>query len=102
MKFKLDTKIKELTLVPSIPRLRSGTTLLGDPERSRRVEVIYETAGKEEKMEAEAVLISIGRKPNTEGLGCEEAGIQKDAKGFIVVDDHYQTSLPNIYAIGPC
>jgi len=46
------------------------------------------------------VLVATGRRPNTDDLGCEAAGIQLDDRGFIAVDDGYQTSAPGIYAVG--
>jgi dihydrolipoamide dehydrogenase len=46
------------------------------------------------------VVVAVGRKPYTDGLGLESVGIEKNAKGFIPVDDHYRTSVPSIYAIG--
>ena len=46
------------------------------------------------------VLVAVGRVPNTLGLGLSEAGVNTDNRGRIVVDDHLQTSVPGIYAIG--
>jgi dihydrolipoamide dehydrogenase len=56
--------------------------------------------GGSETIEADAVLVAIGRIPYTEGLGLEEAGVARDEKGRIVVDDHFRTSVEGIYAIG--
>lgn len=66
------------------------------------VEVSYEslTDGKSSSMKADVVLVATGRKPFTTGVGLEEVGIQKDPQGRIVVDAHYQTNIPGIYAIG--
>ncbi|MBX3461418.1 MAG: dihydrolipoyl dehydrogenase [Planctomycetes bacterium] len=46
------------------------------------------------------VLLAVGRKPNTQGLGLENVGITPDKRGRIPVNSHWQTSVPNIYAIG--
>ncbi|MFT4998699.1 MAG: glutathione reductase (NADPH) [Chitinophagales bacterium] len=46
------------------------------------------------------VLYATGRKPNVEGLGLEELGVTKTAKGFVEVDEFYQTKCPSIYAVG--
>jgi len=46
------------------------------------------------------LLVAVGRTPYTEGLGCEAAGIARDARGRIEVDDHYATNVKGIYAIG--
>ena len=51
-------------------------------------------------LEAEKVLVAIGRKPNTEGLGTSEAGVELDERGCIKTDAEWQTSVPGIYAIG--
>jgi dihydrolipoamide dehydrogenase len=56
--------------------------------------------GTAEEIKADVVLVAIGRKPYTAGLGLENVGIATDARGFIPVNGHYQTSVPGIYAIG--
>ena len=56
--------------------------------------------GAAQKLECDRLVISIGRIPNTDGLGAKEAGLKVDARGFIEVDDHCRTNLPNVYAIG--
>ncbi len=48
------------------------------------------------------LLIAIGRRPNTDDLGLDAAGIATDARGYIEVDDHLQTSVPGVYALGDC
>ena len=82
--FKLSSKV---TAVDS-----SGATLKASVEPA--------AGGPPEMIEADAVLVAIGRVPYTEGLGLEAAGIEKDGKGRIVVDENYQTSAPGIFAIG--
>jgi dihydrolipoamide dehydrogenase len=57
-------------------------------------------AGPEETLEADVVLVAVGRTPYTEGLGLEDAGVKLDNKRRIVVDQHYQTNIKGIYAIG--
>jgi len=56
--------------------------------------------GKQEEYRADAVLMAVGRVPNTDGMGLEEAGITLDQDGFIVVNEHMQTTNPNVYAAG--
>jgi len=56
--------------------------------------------GKQDPIEADAVLIATGRKPKTEGLGLESAGITLGAKGEIPVDEYNRTACPSIYAVG--
>ncbi len=48
------------------------------------------------------VLLAVGRRPNTDDLGLEAAGIATDARGFITVDDALETSVPGVYALGDC
>jgi dihydrolipoamide dehydrogenase len=55
---------------------------------------------KEETIEVDKVLVSVGRKPYTEGLNLSKIGVKKDKKGRIVVNNKLQTSVRNIYAIG--
>lgn len=55
---------------------------------------------KEVPLTADMVLVTVGRVPNTEGLGLAEAGITTNARGWIVVNDTLETSVPHVYAIG--
>lgn len=57
-------------------------------------------AGKEETFEVDAVLVSVGRRPNSDELGLQAIGIELDERGFIKVNQQQQTSVPHIYAIG--
>lgn len=56
--------------------------------------------GEEVSVEGDYVLVSVGRKPFTEGLGLEKAGVELDERGRVKVNDHLQTNVTNIYAIG--
>ena len=61
------------------------------------------TAAKGDKsleLEAEKILVAVGRKPNTDGLGAPEAGVELDERGRIRTDAEWQTNVPGIYAIG--
>jgi dihydrolipoamide dehydrogenase len=53
-----------------------------------------------EKIEAENILISVGRGPNSSGIGLENVGVETDEKGYIKTDNKLRTSVPNIYAVG--
>ena len=55
---------------------------------------------KSMELEAEKVLVAVGRKPNTDGLGATEAGVELDKRGRIQTDAEWQTNVPGIYAIG--
>ncbi len=66
------------------------------------VSVTYEDMAKGENvsLDADVVLVATGRRAFSDGLGLEELGIEKDARGVVQVNAHYQTKYPNIYAIG--
>jgi dihydrolipoamide dehydrogenase len=84
MKFSLETKVGKTEVK------KDGTvvTHVTDPK------------GGEATIDADVVLMAVGRKPYTEGLGLREAGVQLDDKGRIVVDQKYQTSVEGLYAAG--
>jgi dihydrolipoamide dehydrogenase len=65
-----------------------------------KVEMKPRAGGDPITMETDYCLIAIGRRPYTEGLGLENTGVKLDEKGKIMVGDHLQTDVPNIYAIG--
>jgi len=56
--------------------------------------------GTAQKLECDRLIVSVGRVPNTDGLAAEAVGLKLDARGFIEVDGHCRTNLPNVYAIG--
>jgi dihydrolipoamide dehydrogenase len=65
------------------------------------VSVAYtDAAGKEQKLDCEKLIVSIGRVPNTIGLNAEAVGLKLDERGFVAVDDDCKTNLPNVWAIG--
>ena len=63
-------------------------------------EVTIEVDGKEEKLVADKVLVSVGRRPNTDALTLEKAGVQVGETGLIKVDDKGRTNVPHVFAIG--
>jgi dihydrolipoamide dehydrogenase len=72
-------------------------------QTSGGVVVPFETPKGSEKIEVDQVLVSIGRRPATEDIGAEEAGIRVDGRGFIEIDTiTMQTSRPGVYAVGDC
>lgn len=64
------------------------------------VEVTYENQGKTETIKADYVMVTVGRRPNTNDMGLEQANIKVGEKGLIGVDAQGQTNQPHIYAIG--
>ena len=68
----------------------------------KRLKVTMEPAkgGAAESIEADVVLVSVGRLPFTEGLGLEELGVKLDERGRVIVDHYYATNVPGIWAVG--
>ena len=84
MSFKLKTK------VTGAKKLKGGINVTLEPA----------DGGAGEKLKADVVLVAIGRRPYTDGLGLEEAGVAVDERGFVPVDADYQTNVTGIFAIG--
>ena len=82
--FKLGSK------VTAAKSTKTGVTLTVEPAKG----------GDAEDLKADVVLVSIGRKPFTDGLGLDAVGVKRDDGGFIAVDENYKTSVDGIYAIG--
>ena len=68
--------------------------------QSKGAEVFVKKQGKTSSFKADRVLLSVGRKPYTEDLGLDVIGVKTDERGFILVNEKYQTSLPHVFAIG--
>ena len=67
---------------------------------AKGLSLVFEKGGKEETLKADKVLVAVGRKPNTEGLGLDKIGVQVNERGQVPINEHYQTSYPGVYAIG--
>src|SRR5215468_11060317 len=81
-------------------KLSSKVTAVDKSNAKLKATVEPAAGGAAETIDADVVLVSIGRVPFTEGLGLEDAGVKKDNRGRVIVDAHYATSVPGIYAIG--
>jgi dihydrolipoamide dehydrogenase len=86
MSFKLSTKVTGAKIGPK------GVALTVEPA----------AGGAAETLETDIVLVAIGRRPYTDGLGLKESGVNLDEKGRVAVDAHFQSNVPGIYAIGDC
>ena len=60
----------------------------------------YELAGAPKSLNSDAILLAVGRRPNTDGLGCENAGVKLNDRGAVETDKHLKTSANNIWAAG--
>ena len=81
---------------------RLATKVVGAKQTKTGVSLAIEPAagGKAERLKADVVLVSVGRRPYTDGLGLENIRVTANNHGFIEVDDRFRTSAPNVYAIG--
>lgn len=109
-----------VTIVDRAPHLLKQE----DPEVSAALEEVFRHEGIELELEASVegaeqrgasvvvrlgggrelrgshLLVATGRRPNTDDLGCEAAGVRLDGRGFVIIDDRYQSSVPGVYAVG--
>jgi dihydrolipoamide dehydrogenase len=84
MKFKLASKVVGVE--------KKGAVLVASVEPA--------AGGARETIEADAILVAIGRQAYTDNLGLDEAGVQRDKRGRVVTDAHFKTNVPGIWAIG--
>jgi len=83
-------------------KFKLNTKVTGAKKVDGKVKITVESAkgGKEETLDADVLLVAIGRRPVTKGLNLESIGVEVDQKGRIVVDDQFNTSVNNVKCIG--
>ena len=86
MTFQLSTK------VTGVEKKKTGLAVTVEPA----------AGGAKSVIEADVMLVAIGRRPYTDNLGLDKVGVALDKRGRIVTDNHYKTNVPGIYAIGDC
>ncbi|MBZ5748766.1 MULTISPECIES: dihydrolipoyl dehydrogenase [Metabacillus] len=69
-------------------------------ETDTGVKVTFEVKGEEKTIEADYLLVTVGRRPNTDELGLEQVGVEMSERGIIKIDKQCRTNIPNIFAIG--
>lgn len=79
--------------------LGSKVTKVETAKKSTTVTVEPAAGGEAKTLSADIVLVAIGRRPNTDGLGLDKAGVASE-RGRVVIDDHFRTNIAGIYAIG--
>mgnify|MGYP001256288017 FL=1 len=79
-----------------------STALRSVSKEGDSLSVSVENNGQTMDIDCDKVLISTGRRPYTFGLNLEELGVKLNDKGFIITDNHFKTSIDNIYAVGDC
>ena len=82
--------------------IRLGVTGMKLDRRGDEVSVTFAAGGSSAVVVGSHVLVAVGRRPNTDDLGLDKAGVATDAKGFIQVDDQLRTGVPGIWALGDC
>lgn len=80
--------------------VETGATPQAIREENQEKIVTATVRGEQREFRAEQVLMAVGRTPNTKEMGLQEAGVELNEGGFIVVDEHLQSSNPKIYAVG--
>jgi dihydrolipoamide dehydrogenase len=83
-------------------KFRLNTKVVGGDVKGGKaaIRVQPKEGGQEEIITSDVCLVAIGRKPYTTGLGLEKAGVKLDSKGRVDINDHFQTNVKGIYAIG--
>jgi len=80
--------------------IHTGAQVLAVRRSGGHVDVTVEVAGRRFDLAADEVLVATGRRPNTEDLGLEAAGVKLDERGAVLVDDELRTSNPRVFAAG--
>jgi pyruvate/2-oxoglutarate dehydrogenase complex dihydrolipoamide dehydrogenase (E3) component len=82
--------------------IRLNSKVVEVAKQGNNIAVTVETAGANSQIVGSHLLLAIGRRPNTDDLGLDKAGIATDPHGYIQVDDQLRTNMPGIWALGDC
>jgi len=82
--------------------IRVNSKVVGVKKEGNDVAVSVAADGKQSQVVGSHLLLGIGRRPNTDDLGLDKAGIATDPRGYIEVDDQLRTNVPGIWALGDC
>jgi pyruvate/2-oxoglutarate dehydrogenase complex dihydrolipoamide dehydrogenase (E3) component len=82
--------------------VRVNSKVVAVAKQGRNIAVTIENAGATSQIIGSHLLLAIGRRPNTDDLGLDKAGVATDSRGYIQVDDQLRTSVPGIWALGDC
>jgi pyruvate/2-oxoglutarate dehydrogenase complex dihydrolipoamide dehydrogenase (E3) component len=83
-------------------RVRTNAKCISLAKRDSRIAVGMECGEGSPEVLGTHVLLAVGRTPNTNDLGLDQAGVATDQRGYIIVDDRLQTNMPGIWALGDC
>jgi len=81
---------------------KTSTKVVSGKRDGNKVQIQVEAVngGASETLEADALLVSVGRNPYTAGLGLEKVGVKTNKRGFVEIDNHWSTNVENVFAIG--
>ena len=82
--------------------IRLGAAVTKASVKGKKVSVEYKDKDGEQQLEVDKLVVAVGRRPFTDGLFADDAGVQTDERGFIVVDDECRTGVKGVFAIGDC
>jgi dihydrolipoamide dehydrogenase len=80
--------------------IKLGAKVLSAAVKGGAVDVVYADAEGERTLQVDKLVVAVGRRPFTEGLLADGTGVQVDQRGFIQVDEHCRTNVPNVWAVG--
>jgi pyruvate/2-oxoglutarate dehydrogenase complex dihydrolipoamide dehydrogenase (E3) component len=82
--------------------IRLNSKVVAVAKQGNNIAVTVENAGTKSQVLGSHLLLAIGRRPNTDDLGLDKAGVATDSRGYIEVDDQLRTNVPGIWALGDC
>jgi pyruvate/2-oxoglutarate dehydrogenase complex dihydrolipoamide dehydrogenase (E3) component len=97
----LSQAVREILEMEGI-RVRANAKCISLAKRDSRIAVSVECDKDPLEVFGTHVLLAVGRTPNTNDLGIDEAGVATDERGYVIVDDQLQTNVPGIWALGDC
>ena len=97
----VSTAIREILEHEGI-KVRLNATCIGFSRRGEEILAHVDCASGDREVSGSHLLLAVGRRPNTDDLGLNNAGVAVDKRGYIVVDDQLRTSSPGIWALGDC
>jgi len=97
----VSTAIREILEHEGV-NIRLNATCIGFSKRGEEILAHVDCASGDPGVSGSLLLLAVGRRPNTDDLGLTNAGVAVDKRGFIVVDEQLQTSVPGIWALGDC
>jgi dihydrolipoamide dehydrogenase len=80
--------------------IKLGAKVLSAKVSGAAVDVVYSDAQGEHTLQVDKLVVAVGRRPFTDGLLAEGTGVEVDQRGFIQVDEHCRTAVPNVWAVG--